>query len=43
MVIRKNLINSMVIVQGGNTVVSVFDKETGEYKEMKIKDLYKSI
>ena len=28
---------------GGDTVVSVFDKETGEYKEIPIKQLYKSI
>ena len=28
---------------GGDTLISVFDKETGEYKEIPIKQLYKSI
>ena len=28
---------------GGNTVISIFDTVTNEYKEIKIKDLYKLI
>lgn len=28
---------------GPNTTVSIFDKETQEYKEIKLKDLYKQI
>ena len=43
MVIWKNLIKNMVIVQVGNTTVSIYDKETGEYKEVMLKDLYNSI
>ena len=43
MVIWKNLIKNMVTVCGARTYVSLYDKETGEYKEVSLKDLYNSI
>ncbi len=33
----------MVIACGAKTYVSLYDKETGEYKEVSLKDLYKSL
>ena len=43
MVIQKNLIKSMVTACGARTYVSLYDKETGEYKEVSLKELYDSL
>lgn len=40
---RQNFYKNMVIVCGANTYVSLYDKETDEYKEVRLKDLYESI
>lgn len=43
MEIWKNLIKSMVTACGAKTYVSLYDKETGEYKEVSLKELYESL
>ena len=43
MAIWKNLNKNIGNCLCGDTFVSVFDTETNEYKEIKLKDLYKNI
>lgn len=43
MAIWKNFYKNMATACGAGTYVSLYDKETGEYKDVSLKDLYESL